>query len=221
VHVSAYGALHAAGAALGLALAFRAADRAGLARGASTAFLVAGFGGAFVAAKFAAAQIDGEPTSVECLLRTGGSSGLAVPAALLLGFAAASLLRLPVGRLLDVACAGAAPGLAVARLGCIAAGCCGGNAIRAAWLRSLVDAVGCPPRQPVPVYEAVVLAAASPFLWRRAPTARPGATAAAFLVVWGALRLSMTLLRADAGVVETAAAAACVLVGAAVLVSAA
>ncbi len=220
--VAAYGALHAAGAAVGLALAFRTADRAGVAGGVSTAFLVAGFAGAFVAAKAAALVAGGAEVDAASILRTGGSSGLAVPAALAFGAAAATAFRQPFGRLLDAACAGAAAGLAVARLGCVAAGCCGGSAIHAAWLTSLVDAVGYPRQQPIPIYEAATLAAATPFLLRRAATSRPGTTAAAFAVLWGALRLATSLLRIDAAPpwlvpVERVADAACVVVGAVVL----
>jgi len=222
VTITAYGVLHAAGAGLAPAIAFHVADRAGLPRARSTAFLVSGFVGAFVAAKLGAFAVSGAAATSLDLLRTGGTSSLTIPVALLVGAFAARAFRLPPARALDVACAGAAPGIAVARIGCVFAGCCRGVDVDAPWLRSLFEKLGMPPVHPLPLYEVIVLAALTPFVLRRAVSGTPGTAAALFAATWGALHLAMAPLTPESSptwlaAVQVTAASACLLIGAAVL----
>lgn len=212
--MTAYGAFLAAGAAAALLVAFSVADRAGLPRGRSTAFLAAGFVGALLVAKAGALAGDGG-----AILASGGLSGLAIPLALALGPVAARAFGLDPRRAMDAACAGAAPGLVLARIGCLVAGCCAGDGVEATWLVSLLAAFGLPPRHPAPLYEALVLAAAAPFLVRAALRSPAGTAAATFAIVWGASRLLLAATRPShhapwLGVAEVVLAATCVVGGA-------
>lgn len=78
------------------------------------------------------------------------------------------------------------PGLALARLGCLVAGCCGGVALETPVLASLAE------RHPVALYELAGLAACA-LLLQRVDTAR---VAPVFLLGFGGLRLALEPLRA-------------------------
>jgi phosphatidylglycerol:prolipoprotein diacylglycerol transferase len=121
----------------------------------------------------------------------------------------------PCWRLADVFAPATAAGMAIGRLGCLAAGCCFGKptdlpwgiafpagSIPAAYFRS--RGAPSPPLHPTQAYEAAGLLALTALLlylrWRQhrpGVASRPGARALVFLVGYGALRFADEWFRGD------------------------
>ena len=144
----------------------------------------------------------------EALIDPGG--GYSLYGAALGGLAAAVVYarvrRVEAGHLLDGWALGGLLALPFARLGCLAVGCCYGRPITeplgVAWPWSVTMAGGFhplpgTPLHPVPLYEALVALALFTLLSRWRPAA-PGRTALAVVMAYGAGRLGLDLLRADA-----------------------
>lgn len=203
----------------GLATSFSVADRLRLPRAPATVFLVGGYAAA-IAVFRAAGHVAGAGSDPDPAI-AAGTSGLALPLVLLLGFVIARAARLPAAALLDATCAGLAPALAIQYVGCAVAGCDPGAAVPPGAWASLLERLGAerPLAHPVSLYESAGLAAATPLVVVLALRRNAGVAAAAFLAAWGVVRLAVIPLRADAPVdaAATGVAAACAAVGVTVL----
>jgi phosphatidylglycerol:prolipoprotein diacylglycerol transferase len=115
---------------------------------------------------------------------------------------ARAIFREQQGRLLDIAVLGIALGQPIARLGCLASGCCFGSPTSLPWgvvfttLGPHPHPLAGIPLHPVQLYEAVLCFANFLFLawlWRRRPF--PGRVFAQYLVNHALIRFAMEFLR--------------------------
>jgi phosphatidylglycerol---prolipoprotein diacylglyceryl transferase len=103
--------------------------------------------------------------------------------------------RIALLAMCDVGAFAALVAQSVGRLGCLLAGCCYGLPTDLPWgihVPHVAHAV-----HPTMLYEALLLAALFAGLWRRRCEARPGETAALYLLVTPCIRFSLEFLRGD------------------------
>jgi phosphatidylglycerol:prolipoprotein diacylglycerol transferase len=239
IAIPTYGVLLVTGIALGIWLAGKRADAAGLPgeRVADLAFWVVLWG--LVGAK--ALLLVTEPsyltslTNLWWLLRSGGVFYGGFIGAIVAAFVLLRRYRIPFLRTADALAPSLALGHFFGRLGCFAAGCCYGAECREPWGVTFTNPLahsisGTPlgvPLHPTQLYEAALNIANYAFLawlYRRRP--RPGAVLAAYLMVYGVGRFTIEYFRGDAdrgfvlgGLLSTSQAIAIVMValGAAIL----
>lgn len=133
-------------------------------------------------------------------LRVGYASYGAAAAGALALTVFARVYRLRITQVADVFALAALPALALARVGCAAAGCCYGAACTLPWAIRLQSHPQLGPVHPVQVYEALAVLAGFGALWVWRRRQRVDGEAAALAVGgYGILRFALGFLRGDGG----------------------
>jgi prolipoprotein diacylglyceryltransferase len=202
--LSAYGLLHGAGALLGCVITLTVAARDGFDAARVRCFFAAVMVAGFVLARASQFLVTPDADALAAVTTMNGWTGFAFPLSFLIAWALAGACRFPSARIMDAIALGAAPAIAIARLGCMHVGCCGGRRFDAvigdASPGALQLLVG--ERHPTQLYNVIAFLLLTCLLaGLRQVGARPGVCAGVFLAGFGALRVGLSGWRSDFDVV--------------------
>jgi prolipoprotein diacylglyceryltransferase len=197
VTVTPYGALCAAGLAVGTWVAFVGTSRRGLEAVATAKVLWIAYLATLLATKASDWFLSPDAFSVRGFELANGWSGLGFPA----GLAMTALIERAVlgraGDVVDSVALGMSPGIVLGRVACRFAGCCDGVPIESATWRRVVRSVlgDGVVDHPAPLYNVLAFLAATPLVLAVHRRGRRGEATAVFLLIFGVTRFAFGFVR--------------------------